>query len=285
MVYKYSKDGVEYTVVTERKEGKEVFNDFYTNRKASSPASFNTPEGARSTRDNASQEGDTSRTSTPSEEARASDTDNALSGAKVQQNTETAKDSEEKIDFQKAKEVSMKPIDANIPDNPNIQESLNIMDRVKEMPIEQVLSVYKRLNSQMLEEGGLNVDEHEMKVKQEWMADHGTEGLGKTMADHLQYLGDKYGYGKLQLRWELLDRLEEAGIDPESGNATTGNASAKLVEMRPKFFRTPDGQAYGYTYKGKIYIDPKIANSETLIHEYGRCLCHCKGSNFLANHN
>lgn len=66
-----------------------------------------------------------------------------------------------------------------------------------------------------------------------------------------------------------------------SAQADTNNASsgAKVQqntetakdseENKPKFFKTPDGEAYGYTYKGKIYIDPKIANSETPIHEYG----------------
>ena len=35
-----------------------------------------------------------------------------------------------------------------------------------------------------------------------------------------------------------------------------------------RFFRTADGEAYGFTVDGKIYIDPKIANSETPVHEY-----------------
>ena len=35
-----------------------------------------------------------------------------------------------------------------------------------------------------------------------------------------------------------------------------------------RFFRTPDGEAYGFTVGGKIYIDPRIATSETPIHEY-----------------
>ena len=30
------------------------------------------------------------------------------------------------------------------------------------------------------------------------------------------------------------------------------------------FFRTADGEAYGFTVGGKIYIDPRIANSEPL---------------------
>lgn len=35
-----------------------------------------------------------------------------------------------------------------------------------------------------------------------------------------------------------------------------------------KFLRTPDGEAYGFTVNGKIYVDLSIANSETLVHEY-----------------
>ena len=35
-----------------------------------------------------------------------------------------------------------------------------------------------------------------------------------------------------------------------------------------RFFRTPGGEAYGFTVDGKIYIDPRIATAETPIHEY-----------------
>ena len=35
-----------------------------------------------------------------------------------------------------------------------------------------------------------------------------------------------------------------------------------------RFFRTPDGHAYGFTVGGKIYIDPRIAKADTPIHEY-----------------
>ena len=44
-------------------------------------------------------------------------------------------------------------------------------------------------------------------------------------------------------------------------------ADAKITD-RVRFFRTPEGEAYGYTINGKIYIDPRIATSETPIHEY-----------------
>lgn len=35
-----------------------------------------------------------------------------------------------------------------------------------------------------------------------------------------------------------------------------------------RFFRTPSGEAYGFTVDGKIYLDPRIATAETPIHEY-----------------
>ena len=40
----------------------------------------------------------------------------------------------------------------------------------------------------------------------------------------------------------------------------------KVSDVR--FFRTPDGHAYGFTMGGKIYIDARIAGADTPIHEY-----------------
>ena len=42
---------------------------------------------------------------------------------------------------------------------------------------------------------------------------------------------------------------------------------AEIVD-KVKFFKTKDGEAYGFTVGGKIYIDPRIASSETAVHEY-----------------
>lgn len=50
--------------------------------------------------------------------------------------------------------------------------------------------------------------------------------------------------------------------------------SADLREQRVggadgmRFFRTANGEAYGFTVGGKIYVDPRIATSETPVHEY-----------------
>lgn len=35
-----------------------------------------------------------------------------------------------------------------------------------------------------------------------------------------------------------------------------------------RYFRTANGEAYGFTVGGKIYVDPRIATSETPVHEY-----------------
>ena len=42
---------------------------------------------------------------------------------------------------------------------------------------------------------------------------------------------------------------------------------AKITD-HVRFFKTKNGEAYGFTVGGKIYIDPRIANAETPIHEY-----------------
>lgn len=40
------------------------------------------------------------------------------------------------------------------------------------------------------------------------------------------------------------------------------------IEDKIKFFKTSNGDAYGFTLNSKIYVDTDIANSETPIHEY-----------------
>lgn len=77
------------------------------------------------------------------------------------------------------------------------------------------------------------------------------------------------------------------GENTQSAQSDDANVSSGAkVQQNPetakdserKFFRTPDGHAYGYTYKGKIYIDPRIATAETPVHEYGHLWCEMKRS-------
>ena len=63
--------------------------------------------------------------------------------------------------------------------------------------------------------------------------------------------------------------LEKRGVKISSTPAgkVTEDINGNPIKQ-PNFFKTRDGHAYGYTYKGKIYIDPRIATSETPVHEY-----------------
>ena len=56
----------------------------------------------------------------------------------------------------------------------------------------------------------------------------------------------------------------------------TPEMKESVMQEQPMFFKTADGQAYGFTYQGKIYVDPKIATSEAPIHEYGHLWCDMK---------
>ena len=78
---------------------------------------------------------------------------------------------------------------------------------------------------------------------------------------------------------ELLSSLGFVGIKYPAENMTGGrsdgaknyvifNESDAKITDKVRFFRTKDGEAYGFTVGGKIYFDPKIATSETLVHEY-----------------
>ena len=84
------------------------------------------------------------------------------------------------------------------------------------------------------------------------------------------------------LRDAVIDRMRENGMDvitneeegqrvlDEAKNYVIFNGKDAKITDHVRFFRTADGEAYGFTVDGKIYIDPKIANSETPVHEYAQ---------------
>ena len=90
----------------------------------------------------------------------------------------------------------------------------------------------------------------------------------------------KVAFGSDKKASEFLDDLGFTGIsypaDYHSGSREDGarnyvifNDKDLKITGKMRFFRTADGkQAYGFTVGGKIYIDPRIATSETPIHEY-----------------
>lgn len=61
------------------------------------------------------------------------------------------------------------------------------------------------------------------------------------------------------------------GFDPDrqrDWNYIVFDSSDIHIKDKIKFFKTSNGDAYGFTLNNKIYVDIDIANSETPIHEY-----------------
>ena len=61
---------------------------------------------------------------------------------------------------------------------------------------------------------------------------------------------------------------QRGGREDGAKNYVIFNEKDAKITDHVRFFRTAKGEAYGFTVGGKIYIDPKIANAETPIHEY-----------------
>lgn len=73
----------------------------------------------------------------------------------------------------------------------------------------------------------------------------------------LGFVGIKYPAGSIH-----------GGVKEGDTNYVIFNEKDAKITDHVRFFRTANGEAYGFTFGGKIYIDPKIANSETPVHEY-----------------
>ena len=58
------------------------------------------------------------------------------------------------------------------------------------------------------------------------------------------------------------------GREDGAKNYVIFNEDDLQIVDKARFFRTPRGEAYGFTIGGRIYIDPRIASAETPIHEY-----------------
>ena len=97
----------------------------------------------------------------------------------------------------------------------------------------------------------------------------GGEGMKGFYDNMLPRFMDKYGkkWGVKTSEVELPE-LEEAGRKMWSVDVTPEMRNS-VMEGQPMFFRTKDGEVYGFVVDGKIYIDPRIAKPDTPIHEYG----------------
>ncbi len=88
------------------------------------------------------------------------------------------------------------------------------------------------------------------------------------------FMKDFLGEDSVITDWEEGQRvLDEANGRSENGEQNPEeviryNEGNMNITDKVKFFRTPNGEAYGFTVGGKIYVDPSIATAETPIHEY-----------------
>ena len=117
------------------------------------------------------------------------------------------------------------------------------------------------------------------------------KGSEKYLAQELSvikegsHIGDTYGtisdyLGSDKVASEFLSGLgytgfkvhtDHFGNDPrykDDWNYVIFNENDLEIKDKIKFFKAANGDAYGFTVNNKIYVDPKIANSETPIHEY-----------------
>ena len=58
------------------------------------------------------------------------------------------------------------------------------------------------------------------------------------------------------------------GREDGAKNYVIFNENDAKITDHVRFFKTKNGEAYGFTIGGKIYINPKVATSETPVHEY-----------------
>lgn len=96
----------------------------------------------------------------------------------------------------------------------------------------------------------------------------GIDGM-QTFYDHIiPNFINKYGK-----RWGVhtedihISHLGDKGMAMHSVQVNE-QMKKNVLRPQPMFFKTDHGQAYGFVYDNKIYIDPVIATAETPIHEY-----------------
>lgn len=128
--------------------------------------------------------------------------------------------------------VEMKRLEDAYSDDITLNEAVDMKGRIALMSPDELISNYRRVNSQMLDEDGLDVDQQDQKVRDEHRAKYGLEGIGKAAADHLQMLAKKYTYKKLMYRWELLDRIEELGLTDRLSEKPGTAKTVKFTPMR-----------------------------------------------------
>ncbi len=120
------------------------------------------------------------------------------------------------------------------------RESHNVVDQLY---FNMAYENWKKATEPLRSDYDTYVKDVELKNEEIMKSNLETDGMEKEMMSVLELLGINDAYGVV-----MRDRMSDAGI--------------------VRYFRTASGEAYGFVKGGKIYIDPRIAKSDTPIHEY-----------------
>ena len=85
----------------------------------------------------------------------------------------------------------------------------------------------------------------------------GSDKKASQLLSSLGYAGIKYPA-----------EFRSGGRKDDAKNYVIFNENDSEITDHVRFFKTKNGEAYGFTVGGKIYYDPRIANAETPVHEY-----------------
>ena len=85
----------------------------------------------------------------------------------------------------------------------------------------------------------------------------GSDKKASQLLSSLGYVGIKYPADNMR-----------GGREDDAKNYVIFNEHDAEITDHVRFFKTKNGEAYGFTVGGKIYYDPRIANAETPVHEY-----------------
>lgn len=94
-------------------------------------------------------------------------------------------------------------------------------------------------------------------------------GVYKTMS---KYLPDKevslllYSLGYKGIKYPA--EYQRGGREDKANNYVIFSEDDIKIKDKVNFFKTQQGQAYGFVHNGTIYIDPRISTAETPLHEY-----------------
>ena len=272
-------NGTRFTVLTESKDKGEVFNDFYSNKKASNQIPQR-PNG-----------------DTP-ESARSNDSDANLL-AKLQKVADNASVEEEKSSealFEATKEKfgttnDLREAGYILPDGTMLDFSGRYMvDKGRDT---SHLRGRRAVDHRAIHEVGYDQDDNETGFITD-MADFIGRGAIRIDANAGTINLSKVPTAKQARVLRMLILRNDGDVSVDFGNGYDSEHYAEYESARAtrvlgdidryfnegikpqgniSFFRTENGEAYGFVRDGKIYIDPRVASAETPVHEY----CHLWG--------